>query len=217
MKFLTGPEADRARAAAAPVLDRVCAVAGQPRPRLLIVERLPGSAGSSGQETAKAVFRGGPAIVVPAVLLDRLSPAAFEHLMAHELGHLVLRRSGWALAWIGTVALFLVGTASTFTVMALMIIRGAAPDMGLVPFGVLIVLLGVLPVAAYVNRRQEFEADLFATRIQGSLQGAREHMEHYARLRAARSVKQDRISGMLAMHPQPAQRMAYLERTFRDG
>lgn len=216
MKILTCPEDERARAAAAPVLDRVCAVAGQPRPRLLIVERLPGSTGEAGQATAKAVFRGGPAIVVPAVLVDRMTPAAFEHLMAHELGHLVLRRSGWALAWTATVALFLAGIVCAFGMMALMITRGAAAGLGLILAGVLVALLGVLALMASINRHQEYEADLFATRIQGSLQGALEHMEHYARLRATRSAKQGRLSQILSTHPRPAERLAHLQRTFGD-
>ena len=216
MKILTGPEADRARTAAAPVLDRVCAVAGQPRPRLLIVERLPGSTGEAGQGTAKAVSWGGPGIMLPATLVDKLTPAAFEYLMAHELGHIVLRRSRWALAWTGAVALFLAGIACAFAVMALMITRASSPDLGLVLSGVLGVLLGVLALMAFINRHQEYEADLFATRIQGSLQGARELMEHNVRLRALYSSRTGKVSRILATHPQPERRLARLEHAFKD-
>ena len=216
MKILTGPEADRARAAAAPVLDRVCAAAGQPRPRLLIVERLPGSTGEAGQGTAKAVSWGGPGIVLPATLVDKLTPAAFEHLMAHELGHIVLRRSRWALAWTAAVVLFLAGIACAFAVMALMLARGSSSDLGLVLSGVLGVLLGVLALMAFINRHQEYEADLFAARVQGGLQGARELMEHNVRLRAMYSSKTGKVSRILATHPEPARRLAYLQRAFTN-
>lgn len=216
MKILTGPEVDRSRAAAAPVLDRVCAAAGRPRPRLLIVDRLTGIAGEAGQGTAKAVFRGGPGIMLPATLVDKLTPAAFEYLMAHELGHITLNRSRWALAWTMAVVLFLAGIVCAFGLMGLMIARGLPPGLGLALSGVFVALLGVLALMAYINRHQEYEADLFAARLQGNLQGARELMEHNTRLRAMYSSKPGKLSRMLATHPEPAQRLAYLQRTFRD-
>lgn len=215
MKILTGPEADRARAVAAPVLDRVCALAGQPRPRLLIVKRLPGSTGEAGRGTAKAVSWGGPGIMLPATLVDKLTPAAFEYLIAHELGHIVLCRSRWALAWTAAVVLFLAGIACAFAVMALMLARGSSSDWGLVLSGVFVALYGVLALMAFINRHQEHEADLFAARVQDSLQGAQEFMEHNVRLRAMYSSKTGKASRILATHPEPAQRLAYLQRTFK--
>lgn len=216
MKILTGPEADRARAAATPVLDRVCAAAGQSRPRLLIVERLPGSTGEAGERTAKAVFRGGPGIMLPAALVDKLTPAALEHLLAHELGHIALRRSCWGLAWTAAVALFLAGMACALGLLVLMIVRGAFEGLELALAGTLIASAFLLPLGAYINRRQEFEADLYATRIQGSLQGAREHMEHYVRLRATYAAKPGRRPQIMSTHPRPEDRLAYLQRAFKD-
>lgn len=154
--------------------------------------------------------------MLPATFVDKPTPAAFENLMAHELGHMALRRSRWALAWTGTVALLPAGMICALGVMALMIARGTASDLGLVLSGVFVVLSGVLALMAYINRHQEYEADLFAARVQGSLQGAREPMEHNVRLRAMYSSQTGKVFRIIATHPEPAQRLANLQRAFKD-
>ena len=154
--------------------------------------------------------------MLPAALVDKLTPAAFEHLMAHELGHIALRRSRWGLAWTAAVALFLISFACMIGLVALVASRGGGNGLILAAVGVFFVCMDLLPLAAYINRHQEFKADLYATRIQGSIQGAREHMDHNERLRATYATKQGRGPQIMSTHPRPQDRLAYLQRAFKD-
>lgn len=214
LKLAKGPAADRDKSTALPILEAVCSTARQPTPRLLIVEHLPGGAGVMGRGTAKATTRGGPGIMLPVSLVDRLTPAAFENLMAHELGHLVFRRSRWAMVWNSAMILFVVGIASVFGLMAVMINRETSPGLSIILSLAPVALLGVLTLVAYASRQQEHEADLFAARIQGNLQGAREITEHNVSLRANDAPKAGRLSRLLATHPEPTLRFARLQRDF---
>lgn len=209
LKNIHGREADYARAIAQHILDRLCGLASHPVPVLHVVDRLPGSGKKSGRDTAKATFKGGPGIILPAALAGTLSQAGLEHLLAHELGHLVLHRSRWARTWNWLAAGFIVLAAVLLA--ASVVVVSAFKDDSLLPqmaaVSLVLVLGAAVMLMAYANRQHEIECDLFAVRLQGHLEGASDHMEHYARLKEKAGYRERRMDRLIASHPDPHDRL----------
>ena len=129
--------------------------------------------GSKRSAHGNAFFSGFGAtkrIVLFDTLIDRLQPAEVEAVLAHELGHFKLRHiiKGMLLGWMATLALLFalgllvdkqwfyagLGVETPSLAMALVLFMLVAP----------VFLYFTQPLTKIFSRKNEFEADAFATR-----------------------------------------------------
>lgn len=211
MKILAGLAAVRVHEVAEPLLHKHCAAAAHPIPRLLVVGHLANDGRDADRETYRASFRRGGNVILPAALLETLSPDAFEFVIAQGLSHIVLRHSGWALVRAGITSFIILGISCTIGATISVAISGVKASTIPVLSCALIALPGLLALTIPVRRHQTYEADLFSVRIQGKFQGIRDYMDYLEKLRPQnRSTGRTKI-GFFSSHPTPKQRIAYLQ------
>lgn len=211
MRELHGPELAGVRDAVQAVIEDVCARGDHPVPALRIVDKLR----SGATNTAQASIKGkNGSIRVPASLalfmIQSMSRDALEHLMAHELGHIVHRRSRWARARSWLIAgMFTLLIASLVTP----VLAALSGDQWLPLMTVPLLIAGftTIPAWHFANREHESECDVFAVRLQGHLNGAAELMHDYERRRRERGqARPGWLLRLVATHPDPMRRLSIM-------
>jgi len=203
------------RAAAA--VEQVSRRAGVAAPAVLVVPLLgrpfPGQQRRSVGTGGLAVTRFTPgqpvSIVFARAALTELSRRALDHLVAHELGHVIRYRTR-----IGRVRHYAwsIGFLAVTLPMAAWVV---ATQSGALLAATATVALGYLVLRAVWQRREEGEADLFAIALTADLDGCAELMTFYeqnmrdeplpdGRLRRGLTIIDRR---WLATHPEPHQRL----------
>jgi Zn-dependent protease with chaperone function len=182
-------------------MEAVCRTAGHPVPEVRVVEHLPWSKATM---TAQASIRNGEKIFVPRKLLEALSSDALESLLAHELGHIVLKTSKWQLLRRTAATTFWVTLAAAVCGLALGLIANNG-SLTLAGTAGVIAAVAVLPFVMHCNRKHEYEADAFAVSTVG-LRGIEELMTHNA---SCRNQPQQRslMTRLLESHPHPTERL----------
>lgn len=200
------------RAVVLPVLERIAAGAGLVVPRLVVINRRGWMPRAMGV-VARTRVRGGAGSVigVSSEAVADLSAPALEFLLAHEFGHIVLRRSRWIRARLACgVVLFFLGS----------LIVAAAVFLPVVGTVVMVVLMAAvfatLGAGQYVLRRHEEEADDYAAAYQGDLRGAEELFRWLALRRGKPQAEMGAMTRLLASHPHPLDRLERLARKRKD-
>ncbi|GAA3679887.1 hypothetical protein GCM10023081_17570 [Arthrobacter ginkgonis] len=203
-------------AVAGPMLQRIAAAAGQVVPRLVVINRW-GRKPRAASAIAKTRVRGGArsVIALSPEAVSSLSTAALEFLLAHEYGHIALRRSLWARArWACGIVLLVLGFLSLVAAVFL-------PVLGALVVAVLMAgIFATLGAGLFASRRHEEEADDYAAAYQGSLGGADELFRWLA-VRRAKARAAGLLGGLTATHPHPLDRLERLTKKrkgpVRDG
>jgi STE24 endopeptidase len=186
--------------------------------------------GSRRSAHGNAYFTGfgrGKRIVFFDTLLDRLAPAEIEAVLAHELGHFrkghIRRRivvsllsslAGLALlGWLAGQAWFYAGLGVSAPDNV-----AEAPALALMLFMFVLPLFAFLvrPIASWLSRRDEFEADDFAADQSGGADLANALIKLYQD-NAATLTPDPVHSAFYDSHPPAAIRVARLQRTARAG
>lgn len=146
-------------------------------------------------------------VVLWDTLLDgRFTRRQVEVVIAHELGHTARRHIWKGVAWFGLFAL-----PGTFLIAAATRRRGGVRDPGLLPLGLLVLVVLTLvsqPFTNAISRRYEAEADwvaLQATRDPAAARGLFQRFSHTS-LEQPSPALWDYL--MLETHPTIAQRIA---------
>lgn len=203
------------RAAAA--VERISRRAGVVAPAVLVVPLLgrpfPGqqrrSVGTGGLAVTRFIPRRPISIVFARAAVTELSRRALDHLVAHEMGHVLryrtrigrVRHYAWSIG-------FLVVTLSMAAWMV-------ATQSGAMLVATAAIALAYLVIRTFWQRREEVAADLFAVALTTDLAGTEELMRFYeenmrdeplpeGRLRRALALLDRR---WLATHPEPQQRL----------
>ncbi|MFI9551317.1 zinc metalloprotease HtpX [Nonomuraea endophytica] len=138
------------------LIDRLCALADMPKPRVAIADSDVPNAFATGRNQKKAV------ICVTTGLLRRLEPQELEGVLAHELSHVAHRDVA-----VMTIASFLGIVAGLMTRFALYAGLGgrSRDDRGGLPIGLIILLVSILVYAVSflltraLSRYRELAAD----------------------------------------------------------
>ncbi|MFD9941721.1 zinc metalloprotease HtpX [Nonomuraea sp. NPDC059023] len=138
------------------LIDRLCALADMPKPRVAIADSDVPNAFATGRNQKKAV------ICVTTGLLRRLEPQELEGVLAHELSHVAHRDVA-----VMTIASFLGIVAGLMTRFALYAGLGGRgrEDRGGLPIGLIILLVSILVYAVSflltraLSRYRELAAD----------------------------------------------------------
>jgi Zn-dependent protease with chaperone function len=199
-------------AIALPILQRIAAAGGEIVPRLVVINRW-GLKPRATSAVAKTRVRAGArsVIALSPEVVSNLSAPALEFLLAHEYGHIALRRSPWARARrVCGVVLFVLGCLSLAAAVFL-------PVFGTLVVVVLVaVIFVILGAGLFASRRHEEEADDYAAAYQGNLRGAEELFQWLA-VRRAKAQAAGALSGLMATHPRPLDRLERLARKLKDA
>lgn len=180
----------QARAVVRSKVDQVCDATGLPRAPIEIVRKLQGRKGSDFTAQVRS-RKGRPVIDVPLRVVREYSDAALMWLLAHEVCHYKRfdgRRTKDRLFNAGLIGFgALLGLGTVWFVVKSFITR-EGPDDGI------FVVLGLFLYTAYLaliladSRAEEREADRFAIRYVGTLDGALEWaaLPHHRRTQTAR-------------------------------
>jgi|GEM_PF-4965697 len=190
---------------ALPMLQRIAAAAGQPVPRLVVINRW-GRKPRATSAIAKTRVRGGgrSVIALSPEAVSSLGPPALEFLLAHEYGHIALRGSRWARARRACgVVLVVLGFLSLVAAVFL-------PVLGTLVVIVLMAgIFATLGAGLFASRRHEEEADDYAAACQANLSGADELFRWLA-VRRAKAQATGAINALMATHPRPLDRLQRL-------
>jgi Zn-dependent protease with chaperone function len=211
------PVDEQLRERAAAAVEQVSRRAGVAAPAVLVVPLLgrpfPGQQRRSVGTGGLAVTRFTPgqpiSIVFARAALTEVSRRALDHLVAHELGHVIRYRTR-----IGRVRHYAwsIGFLAVTLPMAAWVV---ATQSGALLAATATVALGYMVLRAVWQRREEGEADLFAIALTVDLNGCAELMTFYeqnmrdeplpdGRLRRGLAIIDRR---WLATHPEPHQRL----------
>jgi heat shock protein HtpX len=204
------------------LIERLCVQADLPKPRIAVVDTAMPNAFAMGRSQKKAV------VCATTGIMQLLSPAELEGVMAHELTHVINRD-----VVIMTVASFFASIASMITQFGFFFGGGSSDDddgpswLAVVLISLLVYVISFLLMQA-LSRYREFAADRGAAVITGrpsalasallKISGINERIPTQD-LRAAGQMQAffitpvgHRISGLFATHPPIEKRIAALER-----
>ncbi len=141
------------------IIERLATRAGLPMPRVYVCPQPAPNAFATGRNPRHA------AVAVTRGLLEHLSPAQIEGVIAHELGHVKHRDM-----LISTVAAVMAGLISYAGYM-IMFFGGRDRDNPLGALGMLLMII-LAPIAAAliqaaISRQREFAADAYAAELTG--------------------------------------------------
>lgn len=214
--FTTPEVTDADETIARDTVSEVAQDAGIDAPKVRVVpwlgRPLPGWSGLfGGGGLALTKFTPGrPTQIVLATGATRvLSPAALRHLVAHEMGHVVLHadRKGRIrhLLWLLALLLFLTAVVLTFRHL------GVAPLLPLI-----FAAVGFLAFRMAFMRRAEFAADRFAILLTRDIAGAAELNTAYEEHSPERGSWFDTLGGLLSTHPPRAKRLATMKAVLEE-
>jgi len=204
------------------LIERLCVQADLPKPRIAVVDTPMPNAFAMGRSQKKAV------VCATTGIMQLLSPAELEGVMAHELTHVINRD-----VVIMTVASFFASIASMITQFGFFFGGGSSDDddgpswLAVVLISLLVYVISFMLMQA-LSRYREFAADRGAAVITGrpsalasallKISGVNERIPTQD-LRAAGEMQAffitpvgHRISGLFATHPPIEKRIAALER-----
>ncbi len=133
------------------VIDRLCALADMPKPRVAIAETDVPNAFATGRNPDNAV------VCVTEGILKILDQDELEGVIAHELGHIQNRDM-----LLQTVSASLSGAITNLARLG-----GARSDSGLGPLAIIFAPIGAAILQFAISRSREFKADYAGAQISG--------------------------------------------------
>jgi STE24 endopeptidase len=149
-------------------------------------------------------------VVLWDTLLDgRFSGQEVRFILAHELGHIVRGHLWKGLIWFVLFAMPVLALLAWITGR-----RGGMRDPGVLPYGILVLVLielGVTPLANIVSRRYESEADWMALRTTRNPTAGQGVFEEFSKTSLARPDPPTWAYVLFETHPTLMQRIAMAE------
>jgi STE24 endopeptidase len=152
-------------------------------------------------------------------LINRLTPAQIEAVLAHELGHFHHRHIIRRMVWIFTLSLVFLALLGQllhapwfFQGLGVGVESGDNTALALVLFGLVVPLFTFLltPLFSFLSRRDEFQADAYAARMVSADELIRALVKLYQD-NAATLTPDPLYSRFYDSHPQAAERIAHLQ------